>query len=134
MEWYQELEEKYIQLFEVNSETKKPIRGIEVGEGWAKHVENFLETLEWHRTHNKQENKENKIKIFQIKEKFGEVRAYLSAPDHINDMIEGAIGRLEGKCSITCESCGKLEYNCIERINGWIVCLCQECMEKNKRK
>ena len=133
MEWYTELEQKYIELFEVNPVNGMPVRGIECGKGWAKHVGSFLESLLWHTNHNKIEDKKNIIKIFQIKEKFGRVRVYLTCPEHINDMIQTALGYLEGQCSLTCEDCGRIgnpDGSELTPTEGWITYVCEECKHK----
>jgi len=122
--WYDELEQKYIHLFETDKEGK-PVRGIECGVGWARHVEDFLKSLEWQRTHN---GGPHEIKIFQIKEKFGQARCYVTYPDKVGYGVETALGAFEGKCSITCEKCGELQYDCIKNIDGWVYCLCDNCM------
>lgn len=154
--WAKPLEEEFKHLFD-QSENGKILRGIEVGKGWERHVVKLLESFEWLRTHNvtidnpdfdpkrqaevgwEPTNKasipkpegENVIKIFQIKEKFGDARVYWSCDNpRITNMIEAAVGRFEGKCEITCERCGKLQYDCIRNAkSGWIVCICDECFE-----
>lgn len=128
----EELHNKYKYLFE-QDEDGKILRGIECGEGWLNHVEVLLDTFQWHTIHNKKDDIDNDIKIFQIKEKFGQARVYFSSNNpNITDMLYEAVGRLEGKCEITCESCGKLEYDCIKTgKNGWIRCICNDCTTKN---
>lgn len=135
MEWYTELENKYIHLFEVNSNTGKPLRGIECGKGWKKPVEDFLESLDWHTKHNLKDKQPNEIKIFQIKEKFGRVRAYVDKPEHIDSIIECTIGRLEGKCELTCENCGRIgnaDGSELTPTEGWIAYVCEECKTKHQ--
>ena len=133
MEWYTELEQLYIHLFECvegKNGVRVPVRGIECDKGWKRHVVDFLEALHWHTTHNCKDDVNNTIQIFQIKEKFGMVRAYVSAPDHIYSMIEKEIARLEGKCTLTCQNCGALEYDMIDTSHGWVTCLCTSCKRK----
>jgi hypothetical protein len=148
IDWIDELHEKYKHLFETYEgevtdksyyQSGQVLRGIEVGEGWKRHVKVFLETLEWHTKHNRRDDKDNVIKIFQIKEKFGDCRCYVTAPELINDMVQQAVARLEGKCSLTCENCGATgnynkEKDFVEQIsldnsNGWISCLCNKCLK-----
>ena len=164
MEWYKELEQKYIHLFEIftgeeleGGYYKKGdvLRGIECGEGWKIPVEKYLATLEWLR-HNrchltnpdydpkqstdwdkrinchtiKIKPEDNVIQIFQIKEKFGEVRAYTSGPGHMSDDLAHALGKLEAECYLRCQSCGALHENgVLNSKSGWLHCLCTKCIE-----
>lgn len=124
-----DLHEEYKHLFEKH-EDGRIMRGIEVGEGWLVHVEDMLKSFEWHRVNNVPKNKtENNIQIFQIKEKFAQARVYWQCNNYSTEnMLHEAVGRFEGKCSITCEVCGTLQYNCIRTgKNGWIRCICDKC-------
>ena len=129
--WQDELHIKFNHLFECG-ENGRILRGIEVGQGWSKHVESLLETFDWHRTHNVPKGKtENLIKIFQIKEKFGDPRVYYDYDnDHIATMLAETVGRFEGKCQLTCEKCSTLHKNGITSKNGWLYCLCSDCLSK----
>jgi hypothetical protein len=123
--WAKPLEEQYKHLFDQN-ENGKILRGIECGKGWEKHVIKLLEDLQFHYDRNKIHTK-----IFQIKEKFGDARVYFSCnKENSRFMIDEVVGRFEGKCEITCQTCGKLQYNCIRPSkSGWIHCKCDECFE-----
>lgn len=140
MEWYDRLHNEYINLFETiaskNPEDNGkliPIRGIECGEGWDRHVENFLKSCIWIQEHNKPLIKlrdKPSIKIFQIKEKFGECRVYAevqNGSETQQNQLDNAIAKLEGLCSVTCQECGTLQYDCIKSNGRWIFCLCNEC-------
>jgi hypothetical protein len=105
-----------------------------VGSGWKRHVEDFLESLDWHVHHNRKDDKDNEIKIFQIKEKFGRVRTYVSATDHINHMVQERVAFLEGQCSLTCENCGALEHDILKNIGGWMSSTCKKCNTKRKKE
>jgi hypothetical protein len=89
---YAILEEKYKHLFE-QDRNGSILRGIECGIGWYKHIEKFLDSLEWIRTHNlhlKNDNDEefHRISIFQIKQKFGECICYLTCDTSIKDQVD----------------------------------------------
>jgi hypothetical protein len=139
--WARDLHQQYKHLFETYDGPESDrsyykngdiLRGIECGKGWIVHVKELLKSLEWHRTHNVPKDKtENDIKIFQIKEKFGDARVYWTCNnDSIRGMIESTVGRFEGKCSITCQICGALQYGCIRASkSGWIHCSCDDCFE-----
>lgn len=135
-----ELEEKYKYFFE-QDKNGDIVRGIECGSGWLNHVERFLKSLEWIATHNLHLSKSINfglelsrwnIKIFQIKEKFGECRCYVNCHELIHDQVSAAVAKLEALCSVTCENCGKLSYDVIQSNGRWIYCLCSECL-KNAR-
>jgi hypothetical protein len=130
-EWYKELEQKYIHLFEVN-EDNIPVRGIEVSEGWKRITEELLERFEWIRTHNTHSNdgKEHIIKIFQIKQKFGSFVCYASVygSECAKRQVDESIAYYKGKADYTCESCGKIGDH--TKTKGWISVRCDECKDK----
>ena len=134
-DWINELHEKYYHLFETYQEegTEKSyyqkgdiLRGIECGNGWEEPVHNFLKTLQFYYENSLKQDE--KIQIFQIKQKFGKVRTYVSYPEHLQGSIENAIGRLEGECFLTCERCGELHKTGVRKNRGWLVCLCDKCL------
>lgn len=133
--WFDELHNKYHNLFDTYEEDNdyhkkgQILRGIECGEGWKHHIINFLEALQYCQENNCKEDEQ--IKIFQIKEKFGHVRTYVDGPDRLMESISQYIGRLEGACDHTCESCGTMGYDMIKKHKGWIHCLCKECSNAN---
>lgn len=134
------------------------LRGIETPETWAWAVEKFLVTLEWLR-HNrcylpnpnfisyketpdikptiKISPEDNKIQIFQIKEKFAECRCYITYPDHMKSDIEKALGKLEARCELTCAICGCIGDNgepLEPTKSGWILFACTKCKEQKGNK
>lgn len=62
----------------------------------------------------------------QIKEKFGELRVYMS---YYNEEIEKFINEAEELSRKTCERCGAPGE---QKGGGWIVTLCDECDKKTK--
>lgn len=152
--WHTELEQKYIHLFETyeGEETEKSyykkgqiLRGIECGKGWEKPVKQLLKALDFHLNKNcyipnpdpDGEHKYIKdpnayIKIFQIKEKFGEVRCYAQAnSDGLQRLVDKCVAKLEARCELTCEGCGAVGLDFISSRSGWVVCLCSNCRENN---
>lgn len=147
-----ELQTKYKHLFELYegeesnfSYYKKGqvLRGIETSYGWNSIIETLLEKIEWIRTNNIYiqnpnyisendysqakyiEGPYHKIKIFQIKEKYGELRCYVSVESnssYIKLQIEKAISFAEGQASLTCKNCGSLFNNSKD-----IICLVCNC-------
>lgn len=160
--WYNEMHEKYYHLFSTYEGEEKEggyykkgqiLRGVEVGEGWKWVIEKFLENLNWLRENrrmipNPEYTGENKgynlppfpyiegplpdIKIFQIKEKFGELVIYMDkVPDHITDDVEKLIGKAEARAELTCINCGKVTDK-LENKSRWIRFQCEECNKEMK--
>lgn len=162
-QWYDELHEKYKHLFwtyegEVFERSYyaagQILRGIEVSESWKWIVVKFLESIEW-LTENRRympnpdynelvqaeennrpfiEGPKVEIKIFQIKEKFGDLRIYVDGyPKRIHGDIEYQIGKATARAELTCYGCGKIT-NELSKTRGWISFICPECMEKKNVK
>jgi len=70
----------------------------------------------------------NNYRAFQIKEKFGSLRFYMSTQ---NEEIDNIIREVEQESIKTCQQCGKSGE--FVTINGWRQVLCSNC-EKEKRK
>lgn len=142
--WTLELEKKYIHLFETIDDPESPmdgqaIRGIEVGDGWERIITRLLERLEWIRTNNTGKNDVcHSIKIFQFKQKFGDLRAYVrvnASVDFIQNQVDNAIAFAEGQCQLTCETCGRVgnpDGSPLTQTKGWISWVCNPCKEKRK--
>ncbi len=68
-------------------------------------------------------------KIEQIKQKFGDLRYYVSGiPNNVSSQIYELISEAEELSSKTCESCGapgKLAYR---KTNGWLKVVCEFCL------
>jgi hypothetical protein len=154
--WRSELEQEYIHLFETyegeeteNSYYKKGqvLRGIECGIGWKEPVIQLLKSLDWNLNkncyiENPDKNSDKKyikdpnasIKIFQIKEKFGEARCYVQANSkRLQELAELCVAKFEATCRLTCQSCGTVGKDFISKRGMWIVCLCEECKNKYNR-
>ena len=66
-----------------------------------------------------------KPKASQVKEKFGELRFYMTNYD---DEIDRFIEEAEDLSAITCEECGK--SGTLRKINHWLYTRCDACFEK----
>ena len=156
--WYSELEQRYIHLFEVyeGEETERSyykkgqvLRGIECGVGWKEPVERLLKSLDFNLKNNcyienpdKSSDKkyikdpDASIKIFQIKQKFGDVRCYAQANSkELQRHVDMCIAALEARCEYTCEGCGKVGKDFIRKnAHGWIHCLCDDCISYNNEQ
>jgi len=67
------------------------------------------------------ENERQYYRATQIKEKYGTLRAYMSAE---TDEMQVVIDEAEEKSAVTCEYCGQPG---ILRTKGWHFTLCDEC-------
>lgn len=101
--------------------------GIECGDGWKPLYEPIMKYIEEYNSN--KENEEEKIKVFQIKEKYGGLRFYTNFGNkELFDMIDDA----EEKSFHTCERCGA---PCESRSHhGWIYTLCDDCFNAMVQK
>jgi len=92
--------------------------GIECGEGWNQLIWELSEKIE---NHIKTQSKDfqNSICVHQIKEKFGELRFYLSCED---DVISNFISEYTNRSMETCEICG--ESGELREHYRWLQTLC----------
>lgn len=65
--------------------------------------------------------------VNQIKEKFGTLRAYISAPPETFDAVQDLVRAAEKKSESTCEQCGEPGELC--RPRRWYLTLCINCRE-----
>lgn len=102
--------------------------GCDCGDGWYGLIrevcEQIMETL------SKTQNSKD-FCFFQIKEKYGQLRIYVS---DYSDEIAEILDKAEEKSATICEHCGTTE-NVTQNTLGWISSLCPTCREnKYKRK
>jgi hypothetical protein len=103
--------------------------GIECSEGWYQLIYDLSDKLEglihdWV----KENGAKNYPRAFQVKEKFGGLRFYMThATEEMYDLIEEA----ENKSYTICEQCGKPGE---ERGGSWILSLCDECDKKRNEQ
>ena len=113
-----------------HEEPKEPYElfGIECDKGWEKLYQPIIDYIEEYNI-DKEDN--DKIKIWQIKEKFGTLSFYVSKKtDELRKMIEDA----EAESYHTCEVCGKYINKPITE-HHWIYPMCRECFDSmNERK
>lgn len=92
--------------------------GLEISDGWIPLIEPILNYIS---EYNKS-SLVHPIKIHQVKEKFGELRFYIShGPMELHEMIEDA----EMKSCRICEICGELGKT--RSRQGWLTTLCDNC-------
>jgi ribosomal protein L37AE/L43A len=112
-----------------DNELKEPYElfGIECGEGWKGIYQPIIDYIE---DYNKDKEGEDKIEIYQIKEKFGTLSFYVSKKtDELRKMIEDA----EAESYHVCEICGRhINKQIVE--HHWIYPMCRECYDGMKTK
>ena len=112
-----------------DNEPKEPYElfGIECGEGWKGIYQPIIDYIE---DYNKDKEGEDKIEIYQIKEKFGTLSFYVSKKtDELRKMIEDA----EAESYHVCEICGRhINKQIVE--HHWIYPICRECYDGMKTK
>ena len=112
-----------------NDEPKEPYElfGIECGEGWKKLYQPIIDYIE---EYNKDKEEDDKIEIYQIKEKLGTLSCYVSKKTcELRKMIEDA----EAQSYHTCEICGKhINKQIVE--HHWIYPMCMECYDSMKER
>lgn len=112
-----------------DNEPKEPYElfGIECGEGWKGLYQPIIDYIE---DYNKDKEDEDKIEIYQIKEKFGTLSFYVSKKtDELRKMIEDA----EAESYHVCEMCGRhINKQIVE--HHWIYPMCRECYDDMKTK
>lgn len=103
------------------------------GTGWEKIWKRFLELVNIEYEKMSDEEK-SKLEILDTKEKFGELRVYLSG---YNDAINNLVAEIEHVSTYTCIDCGKQPISeegghtiCTTR-ESWITNLCKDCMLKH---
>jgi len=105
--------------------------GVECCTGWKSLYQPILDKID---EYNKDKEDNDKIRVMQVKEKFGTLRIYVdNAPQEIYDEIDKA----ERTSSIVCEECGYKNPHKVSTslVLGWYRTLCQRCKDKyNKEK
>ncbi len=90
--------------------------GFECGDGWNELIWRLCEDIE-------KLNPGEKFRVFQVKEKFGGLRFYVSETNkEVYHCIDGA----ELESFRICEACGTKEH-VISEEGPWIVTLCKDC-------
>lgn len=98
---------------------------FECGKGWYPIIHEVLNHI--NRINETIEDEEKKIKVVQIKEKFGGLRIYV---DNRTDELHDIIRQAEEKAHNTCELCGSTEKVGVLNMNGWIYGICQSCAKE----
>ena len=77
-------------------------------------------------------DQDDQLRVAQTKEKFGGLRFYVDdIPEECHEIIEGAIWQTERTSFKTCQDCGEPGR---VRDGGWVLTLCDECVEKRGKK
>lgn len=129
------LYEKYPYLFS-NKEKGPQLScmafGIEFDNGWYDILNNLCFEIDQHEKNvlNEKSSRYNKdyerVKFDQIKEKFGQLRVYMSGGD---DYVRGLINMAEAVSYCVCEECGNKGK---PNDKGWIATLCEKCRKERE--
>jgi hypothetical protein len=71
------------------------------------------------------------VQVFQVKEKFGTMRFYMSR--YTNEMHE-AIAKAQEESAKTCETCGVDGEGVSLKTDSWVRTICEECEVERKRR
>lgn len=83
-----------------------------VGNGWHSLVDEAFDLIE----------KEPKVTVDQVKEKFGSLRIYTSGG---SDTLQDKLLELEVRSTTMCEDCGVPAES--KRVSGWVRTICKSC-------
>jgi len=86
-----------------------------VGKGWSKIIDMLYDELPIPK----------KIQVYQVKEKFGGLRFYISGATKEQYAI---IDKAEHMSEITCEQCG--EPGTVKKDGYWLMCRCDKCFSE----
>jgi len=114
--------EKYPKLFQdYGGDPRKTCMawGMAHGNGWLEILEKACEKI-----------KDTGTVFTQIKEKFGMLTIYYTAPNEVHDFVSDVIRKAESKSLEICEQCGSKG----KRTNdgGWLRTLCKHCRASNE--
>jgi len=98
--------------------------GFEVPDTWMWIIEEYLKKTQWDVDKNGL-----KLKIGQIKEKFGGLRIY-TYPTEREYLDDANIAYCEALVDHTCAKCGIMHKD-TKPTNGWITYLCPSCMKEH---
>lgn len=104
-------------------------RGFQCGDGWFDLVYRLCERLEpLVRELNSSLQHSDRFEVLQVKQKFGELRFYVS---HDTAAIDAEIGLAQQKSLSTCENCGL--PGTLGNKDGWLLTRCDECLKVGGR-
>jgi len=115
--------EKYPGLFDL--ETKWGFIGFDTDVGWNDLIDKALLKLNELNNKDPELEDEYKIKVLQIKEKYGGLRLYTNWS---NDAIDAIVDEAETEAAQTCEHCGSKDNVTTE--GGWLKTYCSGCSKK----
>jgi len=99
--------------------------GICTGDGWYNLIRNLCAEIQAYVDYSGIEQ----VEFSQIKEKFGQLRAYI---DNGDEKVYDIIRLAETLSSEICESCGMKGY--IKSNRGWLTSMCDECRESRRNR
>lgn len=122
MNKYDYLIEKYPDIFTEPGRGPRKINFyIECGIGWYDILEKLFDDIY-----------AMQPTIFQVKEKFGELRVYASFPQEYSEQGWKRIEQASIEASTVCERCGKPGK--LVNLNRWLMTICDDCLKKIEQK
>ena len=103
--------------------------GFDVDDGWFDILEKLGDGISGLLELVTEEEREQ-FCVEQVKEKFGSLRYYFTAPDKLHQAISALVRVAEADSRATCELCGKRGEI---RSGGWLKCLCDGCREASRQ-
>lgn len=135
----QQLFEKYPKIFRQKDLSLRETCmcfGCDCGDGWFK----LLDILCSHLQFNTDKNRYPQVEATQVKEKFGGLRFYYTvipldkeeSMERYWGIIDGLVSFAEDISNYICEKCGSMDN--VTQTKGWIVTLCEKCMEERNKE
>lgn len=97
--------------------------GFAIGDGWEPLLRKVMAEIESERLR-LPPAEADRVKLFQVKEKWGGLRVYLS---EANDTMSEALDRIERESFGVCERCGATGDDVFPQGGGWVKTLCPKC-------
>jgi hypothetical protein len=97
-------------------------------DGWLNLLDLLCDSIQKHIDINNQWNnkKISQVHCTQVKEKWATLNFYFNGGD---EMIEGMVSFAENISAHVCQECGSTVKVEQHNINGWILTLCEKCVE-----
>lgn len=97
--------------------------GFAIADGWAQLFQQLLAEIEAERL-KLPSDEAAKVKLAQVKEKWGQLRVYV---DNVTEAMRGILDRIEYDSASVCERCGTSGDGVYPSGGGWVQTLCPSC-------
>lgn len=132
----QYLVEKYPKIFEKRYADMKETAmcwGFECDDGWFRIIDKLCGCIQNYLDLNAERNEISQVVAGQVKEKYGELRFYVTGGDRLTD---GMIWLAQYMSEFTCQSCGSdgTLHSIGGSNRGWLATLCSKCSKGTEFK